>query len=259
MARDDGMSAGLGEKTRRAAAAFFRVALACAALACAALLWPAPAAAQIRAPGAENVIEVGGQEGGVLMLTSDENLVEVRFRVAWGVEDVERFETTLAEPEATIEALAMSAMQEAIGKLEFAPLLVGDRTAVSLDVQFAMEGALAAYDAGVRIYRVMLDRLDAPREVIDDFLEVQAAEQERALMLQIAERYFNETLAVARRRALDIQNEAESAVAEQRLAGEIEAARFRTLRDAYRALPDAASRALFVDALRLNAEEAGAE
>ena len=114
-----------------------------------------------------------------LMLTRDQNIVDIEFQVVWNISDPAKFLFNLADPEDTICAVSESAMRDIIARSELAPVLNRDRGRISTDLLAQVQGTLDTYDAGINVVRVNLAKADPPREVIDAFREVQAAQQER--------------------------------------------------------------------------------
>src|SRR5690606_4010933 len=150
----------------------------------------------------ENTVEIGtgtvrGASDG-LMLTGDENIVDIGFQVVWNVRDPAQFLFNLAEPEETIEAVAVSAMRGVVSRSELSPILSRDRGIISQEVQELIQTTLDEYQSGVHIVRLNFDKADPPEQVIDAFREVQAARQERSTLQNRADAYANERLAAAR-------------------------------------------------------------
>ncbi|QDL92831.1 FtsH protease activity modulator HflK [Paroceanicella profunda] len=145
-----------------------------------------------------------------LMLTGDENIVDIDFQVVWNVSDLREFLFNLKDPEATISAVSESAMREVIGRSDLAPILNRDRAQVSQEVYTIIQDTLDSYSSGIHIVRVNFDKADPPADVIDSFRDVQAAEQERNRFEQQAQTYSNKKLAEARGEAAQLVQEAEA-------------------------------------------------
>ena len=158
----------------------------------------------------ENVEDIGVGSAEGLMLTGDENIVDIDFQVVWNISNIEDFVFNLAEPEGTIKAVSESAMREIIARSNLAPILNRDRGAIAQELEELIQATLDSYEAGVNIVRVNFDRADPPREVIDDFREVQAAEQERDTLEKQADAYANRVVAGARGEAAQLLEEAEA-------------------------------------------------
>ncbi|MEM9524803.1 MAG: protease modulator HflK, partial [Pseudomonadota bacterium] len=114
----------------------------------------------------------GRNEDG-LMLTTDENIVDIDFQVVWNINDPAKFLFNLRDPEQTIRAVSEAAMREVIARSELAPILNRDRDLIANTVRELIQNTLDNYGSGVNILRLNLDKADPPREVIDSFREVQ--------------------------------------------------------------------------------------
>ncbi|WP_116082964.1 FtsH protease activity modulator HflK [Tropicimonas sp. IMCC34011] len=189
----------------------------------------------------------GEQDG--LMLTTDENIVDIDFEVVWNISDPARFLFNLAEPEATIRAVSEAAMREVIAQSELAPILNRDRALIADTVQTLIQDTLDAYDAGVNIVRLNLDKADPPAEVIDAFREVQAAEQERDRLQRQADAYANRVLAGARGEAAQTLEQAEAYRAEVVNAALGEASRFTSVVEEYRKAPEVTRKRLYLETM----------
>src|SRR4051812_34214059 len=110
-----------------------------------------------------------------LMLTGDENIVDVDFSVLWKVKPtgVGDYLFNIQNPEGTVKAVAESAMREAIGRSEIQAILTGARQATENAVQELMQKTLDSYGAGVSVQQVQLQKVDPPSQVIDSFRDVQ--------------------------------------------------------------------------------------
>ncbi len=181
-------------------------------------------------------IGVGGrgsrlEEG--LMLTGDENIVDIDFQVVWNITDPAQFLFNLEDPQETIRAVSESAMREVIGRSALAPILNRDRAAISQEVGDLIQTTLDSYNAGVNIVRLNFDKADPPREVIDAFRDVQAAEQERDTLEKRADAYANQRLAAARGEAAQLLQIAEGYRAQVVNEATGEASRFIAVYEEY--------------------------
>lgn len=192
-------------------------------------------------------IGVGLDEG--LMLTGDENIVDIDYQVVWNIGDVEQFVFNLADPVNTIRAVSESAMREIIGRSSLAPILNRDRGVIAQELEELIQGTLDSYNSGVNIVRVNFDRADPPREVIDSFREVQAAEQTRDTLQSQADAYANRVVAEARGEAAQTLEEAEAYRARVVNEAEGEASRFVAVYDEYAKAPEVTRRRLYIETL----------
>ncbi len=147
-----------------------------------------------------------------LMLTGDENIVDINFAVQWQVNPAKAadFVFNIQEPETSIKAVAESAMREIIGKRNIQAILTTERGAVEADVRQLMQDTLNAYGAGVEVRLVQLQKVDPPAQVIDAFRDVQAARQDQDRARNEAETYASKVVPEARGEAARIQQEAEA-------------------------------------------------
>lgn len=201
----------------------------------------------------ENVEEIGsgtlrGESAG-LMLTGDENIVDINFTVVWNVRDPAEFLFNLSDPQSTIQAVAESAMREVVSRSELSPILSRDRGVISQEVHELVQATLDDYGAGVNIVRVNFDKADPPEQVIDAFREVQAARQERSTLQNRADAYSNERLAAARGQSAQILQEAESYRAQQVNSAIGEASRFNAVLAEYLEAEEVTRKRLYLETM----------
>src|SRR5438874_3591956 len=128
-----------------------------------------------------------------LMLTGDENIVDVNFTVYWVIKDAGAFlfnvENPPGNPDAVIKAVAESAMREVVGQNQIERILTQDREPVQIQVRNLMQRTLDAYGAGVTVTRVQMQKVDPPLEVISAYRDVQAARADQERLRNEAEAY----------------------------------------------------------------------
>ena len=189
-----------------------------------------------------------GQDAG-LMLTGDENVVDIDFQVVWNINNPAKFLFNLRDPRPTIRAVSESAMREIIAQSELAPILNRDRGVIADRLHDLIQSTLDSYDSGVNIVRVNFDKADPPQEVIDAFREVQAAEQERDRLQNVADAYANRVLAEARGEAAQILEEAEGYRAQVINEARGEASRFTAVLEEYAKAPDVTRKRLYLETM----------
>jgi modulator of FtsH protease HflK len=147
-----------------------------------------------------------------LMLTGDENIVDVDFSVLWKVkpDGVGQFLFNIQNPEGTVKAVAESAMREVIGRSEIQPILTGARQTTETAVQDLMQKTLDHYGAGIIVQQVQLQKVDPPAQVIDAFRDVQAARADLERAVNEAQTYANRVVPEARGRVAQITQAAEA-------------------------------------------------
>lgn len=213
--------------------------------------WPV-VTAEVLPVTREQTEEIGvgarGSDAG-LMLTGDENIVDIDFQVVWNITEPDKFLFNLRDARATIQAVSESAMREIIAQSELAPILNRDRGAIADRLQDLIQGTLNEYDAGVNIVRVNLDKADPPQPVIDAFRDVQAAEQERDRLQNVADAYANRVLAEARGEAAQVLEQAEGYRARVVNEAEGEASRFSAVLTEYTKAPEVTRKRLYLETM----------
>ena len=189
-----------------------------------------------------------GSDAG-LMLTGDENVVDIDFQVVWNINDPAEFLFNLRDPVATIRAVSESAMREIIAKSNLAPILNRDRGVIAQQLQDLIQLTLDSYNSGVNIIRVNFDRADPPESVIDAFRDVQAAEQERDRLQNVADAYANQVLAEARGEAAQVLEEAEGYRARVVNEATGEASRFSAVLGEYAKAPEVTRKRLYLETM----------
>lgn len=212
----------------------------------------------------QNIIEVGmrsGQgprafSGGVrdvpeesLMLTGDENIVDVDFVVFWRIKDAQKYLFNIQNPETTVKEVAESAMREVVGQSNIQPILTEARQKTEQAVQKLMQDVLDFYNAGVRIDQVQLQKVDPPTQVIDSFRDVQAARTDRERLQNEAFAYSNKIIPEARGEAERIL-QAARAYKEQSVAeANGQTARFLKVYEEYKKAPEVTRKRLYLETM----------
>lgn len=186
-----------------------------------------------------------------LMLTGDENIVDVDFTVLWRIkpDGVGNFLFNIQNPEGTVKAVAESVMREVVGRANIQPILTGARTTTESNVQDLMQKVLDGYGAGVLVQQVQLQKVDPPAQVIDAFRDVQAAQADAQRLQNEAQTYTNRIVPDARGRASQILQVAEGyreqAIAEARG----QSARFLKVYDEYKKAPDVTRQRIYLETM----------
>ncbi len=184
-----------------------------------------------------------------LMLTGDENIVDIDFQVVWNINDAQRYLFNLAEPRDTVRAVSESAMREIIARSNLSPILNRDRGVIATELETLVQSTLDSYDSGVNIVRVTFDKADPPREVIDAFREVQAAEQTRDTLEKQADAYSNTVVAQARGETARLLEQAEGYRAQTVNQAEGEASRFVAVYEEYAKAEEVTRKRLYLETL----------
>ncbi|MBL9064544.1 FtsH protease activity modulator HflK [Tabrizicola sp.] len=213
--------------------------------------WPIVSYEKVQVTG-ERTTDIGTQAAGSdsgLMLTRDQNIVDIGFQVVWNISDPEKYLFNLAEPELTIKAVSESAMRDIIARSELSPILNRDRGVIAADLRTAVQATLDSYNAGITVIRVNLQVAQPPREVIDAFRAVQAAQQERDRLEKEADAYANKVTAGARGEAARLLEAAEGYRAEAVNSAQGEAARFLSVFAEYVKAPEVTRRRLYLETM----------
>ncbi len=201
----------------------------------------------------ENTENIGVGRGGRadqgLMLTGDENIVDIDFQVVWNINNPEEFLFNLAEPQATIRAVSESVMREIVARTDLTPILTTGKGAIAAELQLLTQETLNSYDAGVNIVRVNFDKADPPQEVADSFREVQAAEQTRDTLEKQADAYSNTKVAAARGQAAELIQRAEGYRSQTVNQAEGEASRFIAVYEEYAKAPEVTRKRLYLETI----------
>jgi modulator of FtsH protease HflK len=209
----------------------------------------------------QNIIEIGmrtalGTRAGTrdvpeesLMLTGDENIVDVDFVVYWRIKDAQKYLFNIQNPDTTVKEVAESAMREIVGQNNIAPILTEARQKTEQSVQKLMQEVLDHYASGIRVDQVQLQKVDPPSQVIDAFRDVQAARADN-------ERLQNEAFAYAKKIIPEARGDAERILQgakgyQQQTVAEAtgQTARFLKVYEEYKKSPDVTRKRLYLETM----------
>jgi len=159
-----------------------------------------------------NRIEIGFRTGGdgrrgtaerdvpdeSMMLTGDENIIDIDFTVLWAIKDAGQFLFKIRDPETTVKKAAESAMREVIGRTEIQPALTEARQEIENSTRQLLQTMLDEYQSGIEVAQVQLQKVDPPAAVVDAFNDVQRARADRERLRNEAEAYRNDIIPRAR-------------------------------------------------------------
>jgi membrane protease subunit HflK len=185
-----------------------------------------------------------------LMLTGDENIVDVNFSILWLVkpDGAADYLFNIQQPEGTVKAVAESAMREIVGRSTLQPVLT-ERQHIETAVQELMQSTLNKYGSGIQITQVQLQKVDPPIQVIDSFRDVQAARSDLERAQNEAQTYANKVVPEARGRAAQITQNAE-AYREQTVAEAKGAtSRFLKIYDEYKKAPEVTRQRMYLETM----------
>ena len=214
----------------------------------------------------ENVTEIGFRSGrsGMLgsalpsvdvpeesmMLTGDENIVDLDFTVRWRIAAPEKFLFNVADPEVTVAAVAESVMRETIGRHPIDDALTDAKIRIQQEARQHLQAVLDYYRIGVQVTGVELQRVNPPNEVIDAFRDVQAARADAEKVINEAQGYSNQILPEARGQAAQVLQAAEGYKTATIATAEGDASRFNAQVGAYRANPAVVRDRLYLETMQ---------
>jgi modulator of FtsH protease HflK len=169
-----------------------------------------------------------------LMLTGDENIVDINYSVFWVIKDAQKFLFNIQSPVETVKATSETAMREVIAKNEIQTILTEGRSNIEVEVQEITQQILDEYESGIQITQVQTQQADPPAQVIDAFRDVQAARADRERSKNEAEAYSNDVTPRARGEAEQILQQAEAYKKEVVALAEGEASRFLAIYNEYK-------------------------
>ena len=184
-----------------------------------------------------------------LMLTGDENIVDINFAVFWVIKDAKAYLFNIRDPEMTVKSAAESAMREVIGETPIASALAEGRGKIESDTQKLLQSLLNDYGSGIELTEVQLQRVDPPDPVIDAFRDVQRAIADRARLRNEAEAYANDIIPRARGNAVRITQEAEAYRQQVTARAQGDAGRFDEVYKAYKAAQDVTQKRLYLETM----------
>ena len=185
-----------------------------------------------------------------LMLTGDENLIDINFSVFWRIRDVGAFLFNTRSPEDTVRSAAESMMRQVIGRTPIQPALTEARARIEQDVTTGTQAILDQYQAGVEITQVQLQRVDPPTAVIESFRDVQRANTDAERVRNEAESYRNDIIPRARGDAARLTAEAEGARQASIAEATGQAQRFLSVYQAYSLAKDVTLRRLYIETMQ---------
>lgn len=210
-----------------------------------------------------NRIEVGYRSGGLgdprradrdvpdesLMLTGDENIIDIDFSVFWVIKDAGHFLFKIRDPEATVKKAAESAMREVIGRTELQPALTEARQQIEAQTKMLLQAMLDEYETGVEVTQVQLQKADPPAPVIDAFNDVQRARADRERLRNEAESYRNDVIPRARGEAERLSQEAQAYREQVVNLANGDAQRYAKIYQAYTQSKDVISQRMYLETM----------
>jgi len=183
-----------------------------------------------RAGGAVSTRDIKSES---IMLTGDENIIELHVDVMWHINDLSKYIFNLNEQQETVKAISESAIREVIGNTPISSVLSNQKQAIGDKIEILIQQILNQYGAGVMVEQVKLLRAEPPEEVIAAYRDVQTAKADKEKVINESEAYQNDVLPRARGESAKIHEEAEGYKAEVIAKANGNAARFNSLYTQY--------------------------
>jgi membrane protease subunit HflK len=184
-----------------------------------------------------------------LMLTGDENIIDIDFAVFWRIRDAGEYLFNTRNPEQTVKSASESVMREVIGRTAIQPALTEARAQIEQEVRRGTQAIMDQYQAGVEITQVQLQNAQPPARVVDAFIDVQRAGADRERARNEAESYRNAIIPAARGESQRLVQEAEGFRESQISRARGEAQRFLSVLSAYQVAQDVTVRRLYLETM----------
>ncbi len=197
-----------------------------------------------RSSGAREVLEEA------LMLTGDENIIDINFSVFWRIRDASTFLFNTRNPENTVKSVSESVMREVVGRTPIQPALTEARARIEQSVTTGAQSVLDQYGAGVEITQVQLQKVDPPSAVIESFRDVQRANTDAERARNEAESYRNDIVPRARGDAARLTAEADGARQASIAEAAGQAQRFLSVYNAYAVAKDVTMKRLYIETMQ---------
>lgn len=198
----------------------------------------------------ENTTRVRSARFREIMLTQDENIVEVSLSVQYVIDNVQDFVLQVREPENSLQHASKSALRHVVGDMTMDLVLTEGRSRISAEVRERLQTYLSAYGTGIRVSTVNVDESKPPAQVQAAFDDVIKAREDEERVKNEAQSYANGIVPEARGKA-QRQIEEASAYREEVIANaEGEADRFNKLLGEYRKAPEVTRERLYIDAVQ---------
>ena len=184
-----------------------------------------------------------------LMLTGDENIVDINFVVFWVIKDAGQYLFNIRDPDSTVKAVAESVMREIIGQTKIASALAEGRGAIEVRAQSDIQKILDDYQSGIQITQSQLLKVDPPQQVVDSFRDVQRARADQERLRNEAEAYRNDIIPRARGEAEQLVQEAEAYKQEVVARAQGDADRFDNVYTSYSKAKDVTVRRMYLETM----------
>ena len=207
------------------------------------LPWPVQAVERVPVTSIQT-LDIGGVPGAEvpaerLMLTGDENIVDLSFTIQWRVSDAGKYVFNVRDPNVVLKDVAESAMREVVGKTALTPILTNGRGQVEAQTRNLMQQVLDRYDIGIHIEGVRIQVANAPEPVVDAFRDVQRAAQNAQSAANVARGEAAQVIQQAKGYREQVVREASG-----------DAARFNQDYDQYKLAPAVTRERLYIETMQ---------
>ena len=214
------------------------------------IMWPFETVDTV--PVVESQITLGSSQRGDnsgLMLSGDQNIVDVQFAVLYQVDNPQNFLFNVQDPTSMVQQVSESAMREVVGRRPVQDVFRDDRAGIAEEVREITQTTLNEYGTGIRINGISIEDAAPPSQVADAFDEVQRAEQDEDRFIEEANRYRNQQLGQARGEAAQIREDAAAYKSRVVQEAEGEAQRFSSILVEYLKAPEVTRKRLFLETM----------
>ncbi len=197
------------------------------------------------------ISSIGGGRGvgEGLMLTGDQNIVDVAFSILWRITDPQQYLFNVRDPDEMVRKVSESAMREVTGRRSAQDVFRDDRAGIAVEVKEIAQSILETYKAGITISSISIENVAPPAEVADAFDEVQRAEQDEDRFQEEARQYAATLLGEARGQAAQLREEAAAYKDRVVKEAEGEAKRFLSVFEEYKKAPNVTRKRLFLETM----------
>ena len=184
-----------------------------------------------------------------LMLTGDENIVDINFSVFWVINDAGKYLFKLRNPDASVKSISESVMREVIGNTPIADALAERRQEIEILSLEKIQNVLDKYESGIKVTQLQLQKVDPPDQVIDSFRDVQRARADKEKVINEGIAYKNDIIPRARGEAEQIIQKAEAYKREVVARSEGDAQRFESVLKSYKNNEDVTKKRIYLETL----------
>jgi len=184
-----------------------------------------------------------------LMLTGDENIVDINFSVFWIIDDAGKFLFKLRNPEKSVKSVSESVMREVIGITPIVDALAAGRQEIEILSLDKIQNVLDKYESGIEVTQLQLQKVDPPDQVIDSFRDVQRARADKEKVINEGIAYKNDIIPRARGESEQIIQKAEAYKREVVARSEGDAQRFESVLKSYKNNEDVTKKRIYLETL----------